>query len=286
MDCRGPSRTAIAIALHRAAHDLLDETPKILEDPFARDLAGFANDDTLRAAFDSFAMPDFPRMRILFALRSRYAEDELTLAIERGISQYVILGAGLDSFAFRRPDLMRVLRVYEIDHPASQAWKRARVAELGIAVPPMLHYVPVDFEHARLSSGLAAAGFDRDAKTFFSCLGVIQYLGRDTVLRVLRDLASIAAPGSVLVVQFLVPAATLSPAEGAFVTALSDRCAGMGEPFLSFFAPADLEVHLRQTGFGDIVHFGADEAAQRYLLGRKDGLTLPAYFHVIKAQVA
>jgi methyltransferase (TIGR00027 family) len=285
MESRGPSQTAIACALLRAAHDLLDDAPKILADPFARDFIGLASDEELRKALDAFAPRDFRRMRTLFALRSRYAEDQLSIAVERGILQYVILGAGLDSFAFRRPDLMRALHVYEVDHPASQSWKRARLAELGVAVPPTLHYVPIDLEHTILSSRLAGGGFNRDAQAFFSWLGVTQYLDRDSVLNTLREIASVTASGSELVVQYIVPPATLSQEEGELVAALADRSASMGEPWLSFFEPKDLEIHLKRIGFGEIEHFGVEQATERYLVGRKDGLTLPGYFRMIKARV-
>jgi methyltransferase (TIGR00027 family) len=126
-DIAGPSRTAITTATLRAAHYLLDGVPKVLDDAFARSFAGFADDEELLNALKAMVYSDFPRMRTLFALRNRYAEDELVRTIERGISQYIILGAGLDSFAYRRPDLLRTLDVYEVDHPVSQAWKRARV---------------------------------------------------------------------------------------------------------------------------------------------------------------
>lgn len=281
----GPSRTAASIALLRAAHYLLDDEPKILADPFARDFAGFASDREVRRALDNFAFSDFLRRRGIFAVRSRYAEDELGMAVQNGISQYVLLGAGLDSFAYRRPDLMRVLHVYEVDHPASQSWKRARLAELGIEHPPKLHYVPSNFEHATLTSDLAAGGVNRNARAFFSWLGVTQYLTRDAVLGTLREIASATAPGSELVVQFIKSAATLSREEADLVAALAARAASLGEPWLSFFDPEDLETALRQTGFEQIVHFGAHEAAERYLRGRTDELTLPGHFHIIKARV-
>jgi methyltransferase (TIGR00027 family) len=286
MEAQGPSQTAVTIAVHRAAHYLLDDEPKILADPFARDLAGFASDEELRKALDAFALRDFARMRTVFTLRSRYAEDELGMAVERGLSQYIILGAGLDSFAFRRPDLMRALHVYEVDHPASQAWKRAKVAELGIDVPPTLHYVAIDFEHATLTEGLTAGGVKRDAPVFFSWLGVTQYLRRDTVLRTLREIASATAPGSELVFQFIVTATTLSKADADLVTTLAARAGALGEPWLSFFEPGDLEAHLRQIGFEQIFHFGPEQATERYLLGRADGLRLPAHFRMIKARVS
>jgi methyltransferase (TIGR00027 family) len=173
MEERNPSRTAIVTAMLRGAHHILDDEPKILGDAFARAFAGFASDKEMLANLDAMAFPDFRPMRTLFALRNRYSEDELATAIGRGTSQYVILGAGLDSFAYRRPDLLRTLDVYEVDHPASQAWKRARIETLGIEVPARLHYVPVDFEQETLTGGLTAGGINLDAATFFSWLGVI-----------------------------------------------------------------------------------------------------------------
>jgi methyltransferase (TIGR00027 family) len=168
----GPSRTAIGTAMLRAAHYLLDAEPRILDDSFARAFAGFSSDEELLKALDDLKFPDFLRMRTLFVVRNRYAEDELARSVAQGTSQYVILGAGLDSFAYRRRDLLQVLDVYEVDHRASQAWKRHRVDELGIKVPGRLHHVPVDFEHETLTRALSAAGVDLGAATFFSWLGV------------------------------------------------------------------------------------------------------------------
>jgi methyltransferase (TIGR00027 family) len=285
MESRGPSRTAVLTATLRAAHYLFDGAPKILTDPFARDFAGFASDEEVRKALDALALRDLSRLRTAFAVRSRYAEDELSVAIQRGISQYIILGAGLDSFAYRRQDLMRAIHVYEVDHPATQSWKRARLRELGIKSPPTLRHVPIDFEQATLISGLAAGGVNRNAKAFFSWLGVTQYLPRDVVLNTLREIASATAPGTELVVQFIVPAATLSPEEGNLVTAAAAAVASMGEPWLSFFDPEDLETNMTEIGFEQIVHFGSEEATERYLIDRSDGLRLPGYFRMIKACV-
>jgi hypothetical protein len=182
--------------------------------------------------------------------------------------------------------LMQALHVYEVDHPATQSWKRARLKELGIKSPRTLHHIPIDFEHETLTSGLAAGGVNCNVKAFFSCLGVTQYLTRDVVLNTLREIASATAPGSELVVQFIVPAATLSREEGNLVTAAAGRAASMGEPWLSFFAPDDLETNMTQIGFDQIEHFGSEEATERYLLDRTDGLTLPGFFRMIKARVA
>jgi methyltransferase (TIGR00027 family) len=285
MEERGPSRAAITTATMRAAHYLLDAEPRILDDRFARAFAGFPSDEELSKALNALSYPDIPRMRTLFALRNRYAEDELVRAMERGISQYIILGAGLDSFAYRRPDLLQTLDVYEVDHLTSQVWKRERVEELGIKIPARLHYVPIDFERETLTEGLAARGVNLRAATFFSWLGVTQYLPSAAVLGTLPEIAQMAAPGSEIVFQFIVPAATLANEERSLVNALAAHAAAAGEPWLSFFEPEEMEAHLKQMGFGKIHHFGPEQASERYLLGRADGLRLPAYFHMINAVV-
>jgi methyltransferase (TIGR00027 family) len=286
MEERGPSRTAITTAMLRAAHYILDAEPKILDDRFARTFARFANDDQLLQALNEASYPDVRRMRTLFALRNRYAEDELRKAIEHGTSQYIILGAGLDSFAYRCSELMEALDVFEVDHPASQAWKRARVAELGIETPRRLHYVPIDFERETLTAGLTRAGIDFTDRTFFSWLGVTQYLSAGVVLGTLREVAKLATPGSEIVFQFVVPAASLPGNEGSLVETLAARAAAVGEPWLSFFEPEELEAHLRQMGFTKVFHFGPQQATERYLLGRTDDLRVPAYFRMISAGVA
>jgi methyltransferase (TIGR00027 family) len=283
MEMRKPSRTAVNTAVWRAVHLLRDGEPKILVDPLARHLAGHATDEALLAAHDAHPLAQVPGIRTPFVVRGRYAEDELAAAVGRGVRQYVILGAGLDSFAYRRPDLMRSLDVYEVDHPGSQAWKRARVAELGIEVPARLHYVPVDFERETLVQGLAAGGIEAGERAFFSWLGVTQYLTREAVERTLRDVAAAAAPGSELVVEFIAPASSLGAEEGALVDALAAGTARVGEPWLSFFEPADMEAVLRRAGFSSVVHFGPREATERYLRGRTDDLRLPAYFRMAKA---
>ena len=286
MEQNGPSRTAIGTAVHRAAHLLLDEDPKILVDPFARAFAGYASDAEMLQAIASVEMIEFPRMRAVFTLRSRYAEDELDCAITRGIGQYVILGAGLDSFAYRRPDLVASLNVFEVDHPASQAWKRARLAGLGIAAPAHLHHISIDFERQTLGEGLAESIIDLGKPVFLSLLGVTQYLTTDATLRMLRDVAVTTAPGSELVFQFVVPPATLARDEAALVTAFAERNGTAGEPWLGYFEPAEMERHLLAAGFSKVVHFGPKEATERYLRGRGDGLCMPAYFSMIKASIA
>src|SRR5262245_28228362 len=170
-----------------------------------------------------------------FALRNRLAEDELAKAVRQGTTQYIILGAGLDSFAYRQPDLVRSLDVYEVDHPASQAWKRERVAALGITVPPTLHYAPIDFERDTLTEGLTRAGLNRSEATFFTWLGVTQYLTQEAVRRTLGEVAAFSTARSTLVLEFIAPPDTLTTEEAALLTSTAEGAAKVGEPFISFF---------------------------------------------------
>jgi len=205
--------------------------------------------------------------------------------MRRSVSQYVILGAGLDSFAYRRPDMMASLDVFEVDHPASQAWKRARVEELGIAVPARLHYLAIDFEQQTLGEGLAESVVDLSRSMFVSMLGVAQYLTKHAMLRALRDIATTAAAGSEIILQYVVPPTTLASGEAALVATLAEGARLVGEPWISFYEPAEMQRHIWEAGFGRVVHFGAGEAADRYLRGRNDGLRLPAYFRMIHARL-
>jgi len=224
-------------------------------------------------------------MIAFFALRNRYAEDELEEAVGRGITRYVILGAGLDSFVFRRPDIMRKLHLYEVDHPVSQAWKRERLAELSLQVPATLHFVPVDFEQHTLAESLIGSGLKPGTIAFFSWLGVTQYLGAEAVLKTLGEIASFAGSGSEMLMQFIVPPANLDGPDRALVEGLAARAAEIGEPWLSFFEPGVLEKHFKQIGFGRISHFGPNDAFERHMRYRMDGLSLPGYFGFIKAEV-
>jgi methyltransferase (TIGR00027 family) len=281
---KGPSRTAVRTAIHRAAHLLLDGNPKILTDTFAGAFAGYASDADLLRALETLKLFE-PRMRAVVTVRNRYAEDELADAFRRGVTQYVILGAGLDSFAYRRSEPMASVQVVEIDHPASQAWKRARIAELGIAPPSRLHHLPIDFERQTLGEGLAAGGLDLKIPVFFAVLGVAQYLTKGALSQMLRDIAETTAPGSELVMQFVAPLESLETSDAALAYALANRAIESGERWLGFYEPAEMERHLREAGFGAISQFGRELASERYLRNRTDGLTLPGYFQMIKAQV-
>lgn len=199
-----PSTTAMIAARIRAAHLLWDDAPKILQDPLALGLSGVESPDALQATLRGRQAEPYNYAGVL--VRQRYAEDELATAMRRGVGQYVILGAGLDSFAYRRPDLATLLRVFEVDHPATQQWKRARLEALSVHLPANLTFIPLDFEQHTLADGLRAGGHRSELPTFFSWLGVTHYLTAEAVFTTLRYVASLA-PGSEIVVQYFLPEA-------------------------------------------------------------------------------
>jgi methyltransferase (TIGR00027 family) len=207
------SLTAIRVAVRRAAHYLLAEEPKILTDPFAGPLAGYLDRESVLLAYGELPISNVAWMDTPFMIRNRVAEDELSKAVAGGVVQYVILGAGLDSFAYRAPETMRHLTVFEVDHPASQNWKRERVAALGLQPITNLAYVPCDFEVSSLTEALSATAINRSAPVFVSWLGVTQYLNPAAVTETLQQLGRFCGSGSDLVVQFIAPASYLNAEE-------------------------------------------------------------------------
>jgi methyltransferase (TIGR00027 family) len=194
METGQPSRTALGAAAHRAAHQSLDEG-RIFADPLALAVLGAAPAEIFG---DDLDRPANRAMRAFIAARSRFAEESLAAAAARGVRQYVVLGAGLDTFAHRNPFVDAGLRVFEVDHPATQAWKRRRLAEAGLASPGSLSFAPVDFERQTLAAGLAAAGFDAGRPAFFSWLGVVVYLTRPAVVDTLAFIAALPAGAAVV----------------------------------------------------------------------------------------
>jgi methyltransferase (TIGR00027 family) len=261
-----PSRTAFRVALRRAAHQILDD-PRVFEDPLALAIVQ-ADAETLRS--DPKGQERYSRvMRAFMAVRSRYAEDGLAAAFEGGTRQYVILGAGLDTFAYRNP--FPGLRVFEVDHPATQAWKRHRLEAAGIAVPDSMTFAPVDFESQTLVEGLDRAGFQKGRRAFFSWLGVVPYLTRSAAMETLGFVASLPA-GSEIAFDYALPPESLDPVRRQAFDALAARVAAIGEPFQTFFDPADLEAELRRMGFASFEDLGSEEINARYFSGRPDGL--------------
>jgi len=270
-----PSATAQGAALLRAAHQVLDD-PRVLDDPLALRMIGAAATATLLTDRARFEARDLRALRAFIVMRSRYAEDALAAAVARGVRQYVLLGAGLDTFAYRRPHGDDV-RIYEVDHPATQAWKRERLREAGIAIPDSLTFAPVDFERETLTEGLRAAGFRADALAFFSWLGVTVYLSATAVLQTLERVAGHAA-GSEIVFSFVPPRAASARTVGA-------RAASLGEPWMTFFDPATLERDLRRMGFSHVEHLAPEEANRRYFAARSDDLRVGGTGHLMKATV-
>ncbi len=261
------SRTAQRVAIRRAAHQILDE-PRVLDDPLALRIIGREAEDTLRT--DPKEHHAFSRaFRAFMAARSRYAEDELADAVADGVGQYVILGAGLDTFAYRNP--YPGLRVFEVDHPSTQAWKRERLQAAGIAIPVSLTFVPTDFERQTLADGLAECGFNVGAAAFFSWLGVTPYLTKEAFTATVRFIAKMPADSSV-VFDFAVDPALLSAGQRQALDALSARVERYGEPLQLFFDPGKLQDELKTLGFHRTEFLQGKELNARYFKDRKDGL--------------
>jgi methyltransferase (TIGR00027 family) len=284
MKANGPSITAQRVAIRRAAHQIMDD-PKVLDDPVALRIIGKETNTALQAdprQFENTPLSSY--LRAFVAARSRYAEDELVLGIQRGVCQYVILGAGLDTFAYRNPHPKGSLRVFEIDHPATQTWKQARLDEVDIAFPDNLTFTPVDFETQTLEEGLRIVGYDPGKCTFFSWLGVTEYLTTNVVMSTLRFIAS-APSGSAVVFDYMLSPSLLTPAQRGRFDAFAQRVASAGEPLQTFFDPELLTRDLRAMGFGYIKDNGPEDINTRYFKDRKDGLQVGSLSHIMKAQV-
>jgi methyltransferase (TIGR00027 family) len=276
-----PSRTAQGAAMHRAAHQLLDDPP-VFADPLALRIIGAEAAQELRDGTARQALAESIGMRAFLVARSRFTEDSFAAAVEKGVRNYVLLGAGLDTFAYRAAARFPGIRVYEIDHPTTQAWKRARLAEAGIAIPDFVTYAPVDFEHETLADGFKRAGFDFAEPAFFAWLGVVPYLTREAVMGTLNFVAQSAAKGSEIVFDYPVPPNGIDTERRA---AFEARVAAMGEPLLSSFDPAALAQDVRAMGFSHIDDLELTALNARYFDGRSDGLKLRGFAHILKARV-
>jgi len=279
-----PSRTAQSVAMSRAAHQILDD-PKVFDDPVAIRIIGKENASALLS--DPHKLENTrlsPYLRAFIAARSRYDEDELTLSVQRGVCQYVILGAGLDTFAYRNPYPEGMLHVFEVDHPSTQSWKRSCLEEAGIILPNDLTFVPVDFDAQTPEDGLDRAGFDPGKCTFFSWLGVTEYLRTKTVMATLHFIAS-APRGSGVVFDYLISPSLLTPAQRLVFDILAQRVASAGELWRTFFEPTSLKRDLHAMGFGHVKDNGQEEINETYFKDRKDGLKVGSLSHVMIAQV-
>jgi len=268
-DTMAPDSTAVRVALWRAMHVQTDPGAPVLDDEVGLHLAD--PEDGWRERGDMH--PDGTRtFRASIVARSRFVEDLVAGRAALGVTQYVLLGAGLDTFVQRRPELAAGLTVFEVDRPAPQAWKRRRLAELGYGVPGGLRLVPDDFEtDGSWWVKLAAAGFDPDRPAVVASLGVSMYLTREANQATLRQLSALA-PGSAVVMTFQPPLELLDPAERTGRRFAEDGARASGTPFLSFFSPAEIVELARASGFAQVKHVSAADLNERYFSGRSDGL--------------
>jgi methyltransferase (TIGR00027 family) len=267
-----PDSTAARVALWRALHVEADPAPHVLEDKIGLKL--LSPDEGWRQRGDMD--PQFTRpFRASIVARARFIEDLVVEQAGHGMSQYVILGAGLDSFAQRRPEIASQLKVFEVDQPSPQAWKRRRLIELGFGVPDWLRFVPVDFEAGgSWQEGLMTAGFDHRKPAIVVSTGVSMYLTKEANAASLREVASLA-PGSTLAMTFLLPLELADPEVRPGLEMAEKGARASGTPFLSFFTPREIVALAREAGFRAAHHVSAADLTQRYFVGRTDGLRPP-----------
>ncbi len=268
MNAREPSRSAMSAAVARGTHWLWDAPPWIIDDPFALVLVGPTWPE-YAAGIRSLMPPEiFRRGHLFVQIRSRYCEDRL---LASGHTQYVIVGAGLDSFAWRRPDLLATLRVFEVDHPATQAWKQARAAELGLPTNAAQVYVPADLTVDDVERALVSSGFDRDAPAVFACVGTTMYLAADAMSAMLTCVAR-CAPGTELAFSYNVTREFMDAEGIAFLTSITPKLADQGEPVVTGFAPTAVEALVAKHGLSLVDHPTSDDLWLRYCADRGDSV--------------
>ncbi len=265
-----PENTAVRVALWRALHLEADAPPHVFVDDVGLKLAAPEDEWRSRPDMSPFTRP----FRASIVARARFIED-LVVDQAQGVGQYVILGAGLDTFAQRRPELAERLTVFEIDQPGPQAWKRQRLIDLGLGVPSFLRFVPVDFEAGDAWwERLVASGFDATRRAVVASTRVGMYLTRDAIMATLRQVATLA-PGSTLAMTFMLPIEMAEPDVRSAIQRAAAGARANGTPFISFFEPGEMPALARQAGFRDVQHVSAAALAQRYFTGRTDGLRPP-----------
>jgi methyltransferase (TIGR00027 family) len=278
----GPSQTARRVAERRAAHQLIDQPP-VLADPVALTIVGATSDEAKEALLVRERGRVAAALRAFMAARARVAEDEVARQVASGLRQYVVLGAGLDTFACRNPFADR-LRVFEVDRAPTQQWKLERLAAAGLE-PPAVTFVPVDFHRDDLFARLRESGWDTGQPTLFAWLGVTMYLEERTVLDLLREVGQLPT-GSGIVFDYAMAPHLLDTIERSVYDAFAQRVAAAGEPWISGFDPSTLDRELHAFGFTDVTDFGGAALNARYFSGRDDGLRVGTIAHVVRARIA
>ncbi len=266
-----PDNTAVRVALWRALHVAIDSPPHVFEDEVGLKLVAPDDGWQSRPDMSPFTKP----FRASIVARARFIEDLVAEQVARGVGQYVILGAGLDTFSQRRPELASRLIVFEVDPPGPQAWKRQRLVETGFGIAPYLRLVPVDFEAGDTWwDRLVGSGFDATRPAVVASTGVSMYLTKDAITATLRQVAALA-PGSTFAMSFMLPIEMADPEVRLGIQRAVEGARASGTPFISFFTPAEMLALAREAGFKDVEHVSAATLTQRYFAGRTDGLRLP-----------
>lgn len=264
-----PDSTAVRVALWRAMHVEVDAEPHVLDDVVGLQLV--APDGNWRDRPDMHPMGT-RGFRAAIVARARFIEDLVSEQAAAGVTQYVVLGAGLDTLAQRRPELGAHLRIFEVDQPGTQAWKRRRLEEVGFGIPDWLHLVPIDFETGESWwDGLSAAGFATGRPAVVASTGVSMYLTKDATAATLRQLAALA-PGSTVAMTFLLPAELVDEADRPGLEASTRGARASGTPFISFYSPEEMHALARDAGFRDVQNISSSTLIDRYFANRADGL--------------
>jgi len=279
------SITSIATATARLVHLLLDEDPKIFRDMEATYFMDSEGAKRRRSTWELQNKPILMHLRALFLVRHRFAEDELARFAASGTEQFLLLGAGMDTFFLRCPDSLRHLKIFELDHPATQNWKQNRLAELGVKIPDNTTFVPVNFERQTIREALADTGFNFEKKTFISWLGVIYYLTEETIQNTLSEISRIFPEGSAISFDFCLKEDLLNEQGKAELQFTKKFAAEWGEPFLSLFNPEELVEKLKGWGFSQPELVDGEELRSRYFAGRTDDLDLMDYCALMTARV-
>jgi methyltransferase (TIGR00027 family) len=277
------SRTALGTALHRAAHQFLDD-PLIFADPLALRIIGRPMKEQLRAGFPRYTEPRAAWLRAFLVVRSRYAEDCLAEALGRGVRQYALLGAGLDTFAYRGGYDPAQLTIFEIDHPATQEWKRECLSEAGITVPASVHFTPVDFEREALGEALRRAGLNFAEPVFVAWLGVVPYLSREAMEETLRFVGKEISASSEIVFDYRLSAHPEDMSQRGEPQSLATRVALIGEPFRIAFRSDEIRTILEGLGFSIVEDMDAQRLSARYFRGRNNGFSLRGTAHIMRAR--
>jgi methyltransferase (TIGR00027 family) len=280
-----PSLTAYRAAFSRAAHQVLDH-PRVFEDPVATRIIGGYETTLICASPERYLTPAAAHLRAFLVARSKYAEDALAGAIQNGVHQYVIMGAGLDTFAYRNPYAPEDLQVFEVDHPATQAWKQERLQAVGIPIPASLKFAALDFETDSLEEQLSKAGFKTAEPAFFSWLGVTMYLAPVTVMNILKSIAGLARPGSEIVFDYALYQELLSPKQLLSYQVRAERLTRVDEPWKGSFEPVRLAASLKSIGFSVEEDLGMQAINARFFQDSREPLRVHGAAHLLKAIIS